>query len=282
MILTRLQDVLVMATGSIRAWCLMSDVARDCRFPRGYVNRLNSFDRRVVLEAEFVAKSDNAFLEGMEAHSAGMPYRGNPYYLDEGLSPSYGLEEYDEWMNSEAGRKQGAQFVKQSDWGAGWKFSRLVKIQAFRRTKTAEIGAAMKRYKSFETKYAGLKSVVDEGVLRQPLKFFSAKSALKNLVNEIRAYSEITFLEDLYFRLRVGIDAKKTAHFIVYDDILSAYGTRSDYCEGPMRDLVGRFGEKHGVQAAWSEYVRADYTKGYDQRSVKHNLETLASYTYWA
>lgn len=230
-----------------------------------------------------MAKSDKAFLEGMEAHSAGIPYRSNPYHWDEGPSLSHvGVEQYNEWVNWEAGRKNHALFCKQSDWNDGWRFSRLVKIQAFRRTKTKEIRAAMEKYKSFEAKYAGLKSVVDEGVVRQPLKFFSAKSALNNLVNEIRACSEVTFLEDLYFCLLVGIDTRKMAHFLVDDDILSAYGTFTNDYDRPMRDLRGRFGEKHGVQAAWSEYVRADYTKGYNVRSLKNNVETTASYTYWA
>ena len=187
-------------------------------------------------------ESEIVFLQGMEAHEAGIPLENCPYQISSGVN----------WL----------------PWRDGWRFSRLTKVQSYRRNNTEKIRAALEEYRSLEDAYNRQRTAIAKGVFRQPFKFLAAKNSLAELKKEISECASVRFLRDLYFRDFILRDEENKYHFLVEDDILSAYDTSQNYYEGPMRALLDRYGDRHGVQSAWSEYIRTQYTSGFDRYSL--------------
>lgn len=187
-------------------------------------------------------ESERVFLQGMEAHEAGIPFENCPHQISVS------------WVN----------------WQNGWRFSRLTKVQSYRRNNTEKIRSALEEYRSFEEPYSRMQAAIVKGVFRQPLKHIAAKKNLAELEKKLSECASVRLLRDLYFRDYIWRDEDNTYHFLVKDDILAAYYTRLNDYEGPMRKLRELYGDRHGVQSAWSEYVRTctEYTAGFDRSSL--------------
>lgn len=69
-------------------------------------------------------ESEKVFLQAMEAHEAGIPLENCPYQIGSGVN----------WL----------------PWQDGWRFSRLTKVQSYRRNNTEKIRAALEGYRSLE------------------------------------------------------------------------------------------------------------------------------------
>lgn len=144
------------------------------------------------------------------------------------------------------------------DWRQGWKFGKFVTVQRARVDKSQEIQKAIRELVRFERAHCEQCEIINRGPMRSGLKHFSTQRESSKLAAQIRASKEFRLLKDLYFELYLPWRADEGPYtFKVFYRILDIFSTGGDK-EKTLRDLVVRYGERHGVQAAWHEYVHAE------------------------
>ena len=178
------------------------------------------------------------FLEGLSSARAGLAEETCPYeYVAENSVTS------------------GSQIRAPSNWRLGWKYGRYIAIQRARKEKTVEILNALRDLFRHEDTHCKQCEILNRGLLKAGLKFIAAQRESAKLAAQIRTSKSFRLLKDLYIDLYLPWRPEEYPYkFKVFDRQLNIFGDE----ERTFRRLVQIYGERHGVQAAWYEYVRTD------------------------
>lgn len=182
--------------------------------------------------------SEKYFLQGFSSAQGGLSADSCPYaYVPSGQGAS--IEEICAPVN----------------WNNGWKFGRFVAVQRLRNEKSDELHAAIRSLFQHEAELSELLSTVNQGPWKAGLRYFTARNRSDRIAREIRQSKEFRLLHDLQIELYMPWRPSESPYcFKLFDRQLAVFGSRCD--ERPLRQLLERYGDRHGVGAAWREYVR--------------------------
>lgn len=143
-----------------------------------------------------------------------------------------------------------------ANWKQGWQFGRFVAIQRLRREKSEEIRNAIQAIFLHEAAYSEMQRTVNQGLLKAGLRYFTARRGSNQLARQIQQSKEFRLLQDLHIELYLPWRPSEQPYFKLFDRQLQVFGFRSE--EETLRQLLARYGDRHGVRAAWHEYVHAE------------------------
>lgn len=182
-------------------------------------------------------KTEQIFLEGISAGESGLPDSICPYpYLDRSIFTG----------------EETTQIAAPANWRSGWELGKVRSILALRTEKRADVLSGISAIIESESDFLSACISIEKGFLRTGLEYFSAKKSLKNTW---AAFGLNPNIKLLYF-LRIR-PYWQDGRWNFADDLL---GDVSHNSEKWFRQLVSRYGEKHGVKLVWSTYIReSDY-----------------------
>jgi hypothetical protein len=189
---------------------------------------------------DFRAEAERHFLEGKSAAEAALELDTCPYRdAREGDIP------------------EREELIARLNWTTGWRFARYVALQRGRASKRNEIVAALAELVQLEAPYAELLAILRRGPWPHPIRFYRASRSIKTLAHGAWTSQSVRLLSGLgittylpYYRER----AYPTIAF--FDRQLSVISNNN--AEDEMRKLVERYGDAHGIKAAWSAYCHAE------------------------
>ena len=181
------------------------------------------------------------FLQGLSSARAGLAEETCPYdYVTDNASTDF------------------SQISAPANWRQGWQLGRLVAIQRARKEKEQELRSALGKLFSYEAAHCDQCEVLNRGFVKSGLKYLVARKESTKLAEQIKQSKEFRLLKDLYIELYLPWRPDEQPYaFKIYDHLLGVFGNAADK-ERTLRQLVKRYGERHGVQAAWHEYVQAE------------------------
>lgn len=184
------------------------------------------------------------FLQGLSSARAGLAEETCPYhYVTDNASTDVN------------------QISAPVNWRQGWQLGRFVAIQRARKEKEQELQSALGKLFSYEAAHCDQCEVLNLGFAKSGLKYLLARKESTKLAEQIKQSKEFRLLRDLYIELYVPCRPNEHPYtFKIYDQLLGVFGNAANK-ERTLRQLVERYGERHGVQAAWHEYVQAESTE---------------------
>jgi hypothetical protein len=143
------------------------------------------------------------------------------------------------------------------NWSEGWQFGRFVAIERLRKEKSDEVRTAIRAIFQHEIAWSEMLCTVNRGLLKAGLNYFTARRISSRLARQIRQSKEFRLLHDL--RIELYLPCRPDEHpyrFKLFDRQLEVFGFRTE--EKKLRQLLERYGDRHGIGAAWREYVHAE------------------------
>ncbi|MDH4426401.1 MAG: hypothetical protein QE495_08115 [Acidovorax sp.] len=176
------------------------------------------------------------FLEGLSSARAGLAFETCPYdyVMDDSVTNA-------------------AQICAPVNWGDGWKFGKFLSVQRARAEKSAELHRALEELFRHEEDHRRQCEILNRGLIKGGLKYLSTQRESTALSTQIRNSKQFRLLTDLYIDLYLPWRPDEQPYdFRVFDQLLKIFGDE----EKTLRRIVKQYGEKHGVQAAWRDYVQ--------------------------
>lgn len=155
------------------------------------------------------------------------------------------------------------------NWRQGWQYGKFVAIQRARVEKAQEIQNSIAELFRFEGPHCEQCEILNRGLMKSGLKYFSTQKESSKLADQIQMSKEFRLLKDLYIELYLPWRPEENPYkFKIFDRLLDIFGSGGDK-ERTLRDLVKRYGERHGVRAAWCKYVHTESVELLAQNRVK-------------
>lgn len=176
------------------------------------------------------------FLEGLSSAGAGLAEEACPYEYVTGSSVT-----------------SDAQICAPLNWRNGWKYGKFLAVQRARIEKSVELRRALQDLFRHEDSHRKQCEILNRGILKGGLKYLSARRESAALATEIYESKQFRLLKALYIELYLPWRPEEYPYsFNVFDQLLKIFGDE----ERTLRQLVKQYGEKHGIQAAWYDYVQ--------------------------
>lgn len=141
-------------------------------------------------------------------------------------------------------------------WSYGWQFGRFTMMQGRRRDDRDKVELAVKELQKFQLDYQRACDLANQGLIRSRLKCLRAKRDVDRIAASILATPEGKLLKDLQYELYFPFRPSEAPYkFRLFDRQLAVFGSKCD--DHTLRRLLGWLGDRHGVKAAWHEYVHA-------------------------
>lgn len=183
--------------------------------------------------------SERHFLEGLGAARGGLGHDRCPY--------QYPAEEVSL-----------ATSTAPLNWSEGWQFGRFTMMQTLRRERILELQPALRHLGQFQSEFSEACRVSNQGLFQSGLKSIQASRRLNEIAASVKASREFKLLHDLRYEFYLPWHATEAPYeFRLFDRQLAVFGYGGN-SEETLRSLLQRYGEQHGVRAAWEEYVRAE------------------------
>lgn len=185
--------------------------------------------------------AERHFLEGLDAARGGLGSDSCPYQLiDANVNASTEVR------------------TAPVNWMIGWQFGRFTMMQSLRKARVSELKSAVQHLMQFQREYTETSRVSKQGLIRSRLKSICANRRSNEIVKNIRASREFKLLEDLHYEFYFPWrESEDPYEFRLVDRQLAVFGYDGN-SEKTLRQLLSRYGDRHGVRAAWEEYVRSD------------------------
>lgn len=180
--------------------------------------------------------SEDHFVQGLHAARGGLDQECCPYRL-----PESGTD---------------AESLARVNWRYGWQFGRFTTTQALRRDSRDKVELAVQEIYKYQPDYQSACHLANQGLIRSRLKCTRAKRDTHRIAAFILATPENKLLEDLQYELYFPSRPSEAPYmFRLFDRQLAVFGYKCD--EDTLRRLLRWYGDRHGVKAAWHEYIHA-------------------------
>lgn len=144
------------------------------------------------------------------------------------------------------------------NWMDGWRFGRFTMTQALRRDRSSELQTAVARLFQFQDEYSEACRVSSKGLVASGLKSLRASRRAEEIAVQIKECWEYKLLHDLCYEFYLPWRQSEVPYaFRIYDHQLDVFGYGGG-SEQTLRALLSRYGDRHGVRAAWEEYIRSE------------------------
>jgi hypothetical protein len=186
------------------------------------------------MSSDYKQKSEEWFVQGFCAAQGGLAENICPYDLNESDGSA------------------------QLNWSDGWCFGRFVAVQKMRKDMIEQIKKAIRTIFAYQGEYADSCRIANTGLRKTGLKYFSEEKRSHAIACQIKQSKEFILLKELYIEVYLPCRPSEEPYtFMVFDRLMKVFGNNPDI-ERRMRKIVERYGERHGVKQAWSEYVYAE------------------------
>src|SRR5690554_1910496 len=180
--------------------------------------------------------SEDYFVAGLHAALGGLDQERCPYMPYESASS--------------------AECLARLNWCYGWQFGRFTMSLSLRRESRDKVQLAVQRIHKYQKAYQSACDLANQGLIQSRLKCVRAKREAHRIAAFLLKSQENKMLEDLQYELYIPMRASEAPYkFKLFDRQLAVFGNNCD--EGTLRRLLQWYGDRHGVKAAWHEYVHA-------------------------
>lgn len=180
--------------------------------------------------------SEEYFIQGLRAARDGLHQERCPYKLSESGGDTESLARV--------------------NWLYGWRFGRFTMTQALRRDNRDKVELAVRTIYKYQSDYQSACHLANQGLMRSRLKCARAKRDAHRIVAFILATPENKLLKDLQYELYFPSRPSEAPYkFRLFDRQLAVFGHKCN--EDTLRRLLECYADRHGVKAAWHEYINA-------------------------